>query len=67
MKLNTKDPQRTLHAYPLNGVDGDGFILTERLRHVPCGCTKAVWEEERVFMSNQEILKLARLVGGAHE
>lgn len=74
MKLNDKDPQRTLHADPLNNVDVAGFILIERLRHTPIGRNKSVWEEDRIFVSNQEILKLAKavqivhgVVGGTHE
>jgi hypothetical protein len=54
MKLNTRDAERTLHAHQ----GTDGFILIERIRYKEFGRSK--WEEERVFLSNEELIKLVK-------
>jgi hypothetical protein len=37
-----------------------GFLLSERVRYVPRGYTKAKWDESRVWLSLEEFAKLER-------
>lgn len=62
MKINTKQPDRTLHAYS----QGDGsVILIERERYLPTGYSKCKWEESRIRLTVDEIDKLAKIMACA--
>ena len=54
MKLNKSEVGRTLHAL-CTTEPAAGFILVERVKH-QAGSTK--WDEQRVFISFEEIEKL---------
>lgn len=64
MKLNRKDSQRTLHIVA-NG--GDGYLLTERLRYVPYGYSKAKWEHSQIWIQADELRKALESVDGGKQ
>lgn len=51
----SKTKERTLEAIE----DKDGIILVERVRYVSHGYTKGKWSDDRVFITAQELEKLA--------
>lgn len=63
MKLNGKDPERTVTVDQQQG----GFMLRERNRYIPYGYQKAKWEESRIWLSVDEISKLAKFAADAEE
>lgn len=58
MKLNSKEVDRTMHAY----LQGDGsVILIERERFRRLGCSRMTWDERRVLVRPDEVFKLFSL------
>ncbi len=58
MKINKKQDGRELKAFEQE----DGFVLVERIRYIPHGYTKGKWDDQRVFISMEELAKLAKAV-----
>lgn len=56
MKLSKKDEGRRLEVRESEG----GFLLIESIRRVPLGYSKGRWEEERIWLSADEIARLAK-------
>ena len=55
MKLNKKEANRTLHAKAA----GDGVVmLYERLAYPGIFTNKKKWEEDRIILTVQEVLRL---------
>jgi hypothetical protein len=66
MKLNHKQERRTLHANRNTEVEA-GFILIERERYKDTMSGQNRWSEERVFISDEEIIRLAARVEKEHQ
>lgn len=54
MKLNAKDPNRTLHVHEMEG----HFLLIERERSDNRYRGRKVWDEARVILSQSELRRL---------
>ena len=51
----SKTKERTLDAVETEG----GIVLIERVRYVPHGYTKGKWNDDRVFLTAEELAKLS--------
>ena len=60
MKLNKKEPNRTLHATAATyeGKATVGIVLVERVAYPRRYTSKKDWEEDRIILSVQEVTDL---------
>ena len=57
MKLNKAETGRTLHARLQE--DGLGYVLIERIHHRESAFSKSGWDEDRIYISIEELDKLS--------